>query len=162
APAIISAASTTCTAGSPVSFTVGATGFPATTLSEAGADVLPNGVAFNATTSVLSGTPGAVTGGSYTLHFTAANGVTPNLTQAFTVTVNQAATITSAGSAAFTVGAAGAFTVTATGFPAPTLSETAGDTLPNGVSFNATTGVLSGVPTGGQGGAYSLHFTAHN
>jgi len=55
---------------------------------------------------------------------------------------------------------AGSFTVTVTGFPAPTLSETG--MLPSGVSFNASTGVLSGTPAAGTGGTYNLTFTATN
>ena len=46
---------------------------------------------FNATTGVLSGTPAAGTGGTYTLTFTAHNGVGSDATQSFTLTVNQAA-----------------------------------------------------------------------
>ena len=47
-------------------------------------------------TGTLSGTPAAGTGGVYALTFTAANGVLPNATQAFTLTVNEAPAITSA------------------------------------------------------------------
>src|SRR5205085_11568762 len=54
--------------------------------------------------------------------------------------------LTSANTKTFLVGTAGTFTVTATGSPAPTLSLTSG-TLPSGVTFNATTGILSGTPT---------------
>ena len=60
------------------------TGVPAPTFSETGA--LPSGVTFvdNGAAS-LSGTPAAGTGG-YALTITAANGVTPNATQSFTLT----------------------------------------------------------------------------
>jgi hypothetical protein len=34
--------------------------------------------------------------------------------------------------------------------------------LPSGVTFNATTGILSGTPTAGSNGVYTLHFTASN
>jgi N-acetylneuraminic acid mutarotase len=44
-------------------------------------------VTFNATTGVLSGTPAAGTAGTYAITFTAANGITPNATQSFTLTV---------------------------------------------------------------------------
>src|SRR5208283_3784215 len=70
----------------------------------------------------------------------------------------QVAAITSTNTASFTVGSAGTFTVTATGFPAPSLSESG--TLPNGVTFNTTTGILGGTPT--VGGSYPIVFTAHN
>ncbi len=162
APAITSASSTTFTAGAAGSFTITATGFPTPTLSESSSDTLPTGVTFNAATGVLGGTPAAGTGGTYTLTFTASNGVGSDAAQSFTLTVNQAPAITSASSTTFTAGAAGSFTVTATGFPTPTLSESSSDTLPTGVTFNAATGVLGGTPAAGTGGTYTLTFTASN
>ena len=81
-------------------------------------------------------------------------------TNAFTV--GQTAAFTSASNAAFAVETSGHFTVTASGFPAPALSESGTDTLPGGVTFNPATGVLSGTPAVGSGGAYTLHFIAHN
>ena len=85
APAITSANNATFSVGSSGTFTVTTTGNPAATLSESGA--LPNGVTFNASTGVLSGTPASGTNGSYSLTFTASNGVSPNATQNFTLTV---------------------------------------------------------------------------
>ena len=105
-------------------------------------------------------TPAAGTGGTYPITFTAQNGVAPNATQSFTLTVAQPPTITSTSSTTFTAGSAGSFTVTATGIPVPTLSESG--TLPSGVSFNAATGVLSGTPAAGTGGTYPITFTAQN
>jgi hypothetical protein len=157
-PTITSGNSTTFTVGTAGTFTVTATGFPAPTFSETGA--LPTGVTLNTTTGVLSGTPAAGTGKTYSIMFTASNGVGSNATQSFTLTVDQAAAVTSANSTTFTVGAAGTFTVTATGFPAPTLSETG--TLPTGVIFTPTTGVLSGTPAPGSAGTYPIMFTASN
>jgi large repetitive protein len=92
--------------------------------------------------------------------FTASNGVGTAATQNFTLTVNTAPVITSANSTTFTVGTAGTFTVTATGTPAPTFSETG--MLPTGVTFNTTTGVLSGTPAAGTGKTYPIMFTASN
>ena len=162
APAITSANSTTFTVGTAGSFTVTATGTPTPTLSETGA--LPSGVTFDAATGVLSGTPAAGTGGTYPLTFTAANGVPPNATQTFTLTVDQAPAITSANSTTFTVGTAGSFTMTTTGFPTPTpLTETG--TLPTGVTFvdnKNGTATLGGTPAAGTGGTYPLTFTASN
>jgi len=158
APGITSANSTTFSVGAAGTFTVTATGFPAPALSESG--TLPSGVTFNATTGVLSGTPGAGTNGSYPITFTATNGVGSPATQNFTLTVNTAPVITSANNTTFTVGVAGTFTVTASGTPSPTLSETG--TLPSGVTFNPGTGVLSGTPAAGTGGTYSITFKASN
>ncbi|OLC91221.1 MAG: hypothetical protein AUH86_21110 [Acidobacteria bacterium 13_1_40CM_4_58_4] len=157
-PAITSANSTTFTVGTAGTFTVTATGFPAATFSETGA--LPTGVTLNPTTGVLSGTPGAGTGKTYSITITASNGVGSPASQSFTLTVDQAPAITSANSTTFTVSTLGTFTVTATGFPAPSLSETG--TLPTGVTFNPVTGVLSGTPAPGTAGTYPIMFTASN
>ena len=91
APAITSAASATFKAGVAGTFTITATGTPSPTLSEVGA--LPSGVTFNAATGVLSGTPALGTVGSYPFTFTAASGVVPNATQAFTLTVTNPAPV---------------------------------------------------------------------
>ena len=157
-PVITSATAATFTTGAAGSFTVTATGFPAPAFSETGA--LPAGVSLNTTTGVMSGTPAAGTGGSYVISITASNAAGTSAAQSFTLTVNQEPVITSATAATFTTGAAGSFTVTATGFPAPAFSETGA--LPAGVSFNTTTGVLSGTLGASAGGSYPLTFTATN
>ena len=54
----------------------------------------------------------------------------------------QPPSITSAAATTLIVGSQGSFTVTAKGIPAPALAETG--TLPSGVTFNSTTGALSG------------------
>src|SRR5208283_3311152 len=76
--------------------------------------------------------------------------------------VDQAPAITSANTTTFTVGTPGSFTVTATGYPNPTLSEKTTDILPGGITFQPSTGVLSGAPSSGSVGVYTLNFTAHN
>ena len=83
------------------------TGFPTPALSETGA--LPTGVTFvdnGDGTATLAGTPAAGTGGTYPLTITAANGVLPDATQSFTLTVAaaEAPAITSADSTTFTTG----------------------------------------------------------
>ena len=75
-------------------------------------------------TAALAGTPDAGTGGTYALTITAANGVLPDATQSFTLTVDQAPSITSADNTTFTTGTLGTFTVTTTAFPTAALSET--------------------------------------
>lgn len=68
--------------------------------------------------------------------------------------------VTSANNAVFTEGAAGTFTVTATGAPTHTLALTG--VLPSGVTFSASTGVLSGTPAVASSGTYPLTITASN
>jgi large repetitive protein len=159
APSITSADGTTFTTGTAGTFTVTTgTDFPtATTLAESGG--LPSGVAFHDNgngTATLAGTPAAGTGGSYDLTLTAANGVAPEASQPFVLTVDQPAVITSADGATFSHGVAGSFTVVATGTPAPTITEWGN--LPAGVTFSA--GALSGTPT--VTGTFEVTFTASN
>jgi uncharacterized delta-60 repeat protein len=90
-PAITSANNTTFAVGVAGTFSVTTTGVPtgaSMAITESGA--LPAGVTFvnnNNGTATLAGTPNPGTGGSYPLIITANNGVTPNATQNFTLTV---------------------------------------------------------------------------
>ncbi|MEI6209708.1 MAG: putative Ig domain-containing protein [Desulfuromonadales bacterium] len=159
APSINSASAATFTVGTAGSHTVTSTGSPSPTLSIAG--TLPAGVSFNPATGVLSGTPVAGTTGSYPLTFKAANGVLPDATQTFTLTVNEAPVITSTNSLTATEGVSTIlFTVTASGFPTPAINLTG--TLPTGVSYNPATGTLSGTPAIGSAKTYTLTFSASN
>ena len=83
APAITSASSTIFTVGTPGTFTVTTTGSPTPAVSQTG--TLPAGVTFDTATRVLAG-PATQTG-LFPLVFTAANGVSPNATQNFTLNV---------------------------------------------------------------------------
>ena len=162
APGITSSASTTFTAGQAGTFTVTTTGMPNAALSETGP--LPTGVMFTDNgngTATLAGIPAAGSSGPYPLTITAANGVIPNATQAFTLTVDHAPGITSRRGDTFTVGQAGTFTVTTTGVPIAALSENG--TLPAGVTFADNgngTATLAGTPT--TGGTYKFTITATN
>ncbi|GLZ30154.1 hypothetical protein Lesp02_23440 [Lentzea sp. NBRC 105346] len=90
APTITSANSTSFGATLPSTFTITTTGAPTPTISMTG--TLPSGVSFvdnGNGTATLSGTPVSTSIGTYPLSFTAANGVSPNATQSFTLTVVQ-------------------------------------------------------------------------
>ncbi len=82
-PAVTSANSTTFAEGVADAFTVTATGFPGPTFTKTG--TLPTGVTFTSA-GVLSGTPTQL--GSFPITLTASNGITPNATQSFTLTVS--------------------------------------------------------------------------
>jgi len=157
APAITTPNSMTFTAGSQGSFTVTASGYPAPVLTESG--VLPSGVTFNS--GILSGTPAA--GGTYSMTFTAHNGIGPDATQMFTLTVDQAPAFTSASAITFVSGTPGGFTVTTLGFPPSTLSVTP-QPLPAGVTFTDNgngTGNLNAAANAATG-VFTLTFNAQN
>ncbi|MDD4356722.1 MAG: Ig domain-containing protein [Smithellaceae bacterium] len=86
APSITSVNKATFTEGTGGTFTVIASGNPDPTFSLNG--TLPTGVTFNTTSGILAGTPATGTAGTYPLIFTASNGISPNATQNFTLTVN--------------------------------------------------------------------------
>jgi hypothetical protein len=95
APAITSGSSTTFATGHAGSFTVTSTGNPTPSLSKSGA--LPSGVSFTDNgdgTATLAGTPAAGSAGSYPITITASNGVSPNATQSFSLTVDAAPSVT--------------------------------------------------------------------
>ena len=138
------------------SFTPTATGSPTPTITESG--TLPTGVTF--TGGVLSGTPD-VTGtlpSTYPIIFTASNTAGTAATQNFNLTVGTAAAVSSASSTTFTEGTSGSFQVTGSGTPSPLLSQSG--TLPSGISFDATTGILAG--TAKVSGVFTFKFTATN
>ncbi|MGA7834587.1 MAG: Ig-like domain repeat protein, partial [Acidimicrobiales bacterium] len=68
--------------------------------------------------------------------------------------------IASSNSVSARVGHSFSFQVVATGSPTPTLSYTGA--LPHGVTFNSSTGVLSGTPANGTRGTYSITVVATN
>jgi hypothetical protein len=167
AAAINSGGSASFTVGSQGSFSVLTTGNPTASITEAGG--LPSGVSFTDNgdgTATLAGTPAPGTSGSYPLAITAANGVSPNATQSFTLAVSPATAppvITSASATTFAAGKPGSFTVTATGIPAPALSATSSPALPSGVSFTDNgdgTATLAGSPPPGSQGTYLLTIRA--
>ena len=164
APGITSPSGTTFTAGQAGTFNVKSTGAPTPGLAEKGP--LPSGVTFKDNgdgTATLAGTPAAGTGGTYAFTIAAKNGVSPDATQSFTLTVNQAPGITSANHTTFEVGHAGTFTVTSTGAPTPGLSEKSA--LPRGVTFKDNgdgTATVAGTPAAGTGGTYAFTIAAKN
>ncbi len=91
-PAITSASPPAASVGTPYSFTVTASGFPAPTLSLAGA--LPAGLAFDANTGEISGTPTAPGPSSFTI--AAASGFGDPAAATFTITVAAALAATGA------------------------------------------------------------------
>ncbi len=163
APRITSLAFTTFEVGKPGSFTISTAGYP-TVYDITYTGSLPDGVTLtdnNDGTATLSGTPASLQGGVYNISLTAINGVTPNSTQSFVLTVNEAPLITSADSTTFISGVWGDFTVTTTGYPTPSLTYTG--TLPTGITFTDNgdgTASISGTTT--QEDTFAITITATN
>lgn len=108
APTITSASTTTFFVAFAGSFTVTATGSPRPTLSQTGAPGWVTFVDNGDGTATLAGTASAGTEGSYPFTITAANGVSPDATQDFTLIVASASgaeilTVTRAGTGSGTV-----------------------------------------------------------
>ena len=149
------------------SVVVGNNGGPPVTTKESGN--LPAGVTFvdNGTDGGnLIGVPEAGTGGVYPIVFTASNSL-GSFQQPFTLTVDEGTTITSPDHATFAVGHNGSFTFTTTGTPDAGSGNGIhmGGTLPNGVTFTASSGstaTLAGTPAAGSAGTYHLVFIADN
>ena len=169
APAITSGNSAAFTAGTQGTFPVTSTGSPTAKITESGA--LPSGVTLTDNgngTATLAGTPASGAAGSYPLTITASNGVSPDASQSFTLTVSPALAapvITSATGTTFAAGQAGTFSVTTTGNPTAALSATSTPALPSGVTFKDNgngTATLAGTPPAGSQGTYTLTVTAKN
>ena len=108
---------------------------PGPTITESGA--LPAGLTFankGDGTATIAGTPGAGTGGAYSVTLTAANGIGTASSKALGITVNQAPAITSKSSVNGSTFHSFNFPITATGYPKPTITETGG--LPLGLKFS--------------------------
>ena len=126
APIISSANATTFTVNAPGSFSVTATGTPSTfTYSSTG--TLPAGVTFGTTTGVLSGTP--TQAGPFLLTFGVSNGVVPDASQSFTLTVakaNQTIAFTNPGTSVFSASAVTLSTVATSSLTVSFVSDTTG------------------------------------
>jgi hypothetical protein len=163
-PVITSANHATFSEGNAGSFTVTTTAGNPSTTTITSTGTRPSGVTFTDNgdgTATIAGTPNVGSQGVHTITITASNGITPDATQTFTLTVNAPPQITSVDHATFTVNAAAASTVTTTG--SPTASLTATGSLPPGVTFTDNgdgTATLGGTPT--SGGSYSFTITASN
>ncbi|UAJ78883.1 putative Ig domain-containing protein [Leifsonia sp. ZF2019] len=167
----------TATTGTPFDYTFVAAGTPAFDPMGYGVTgTLPPGLGLNPGTGAVSGTP--TTAGSWTFAITAYNttGTTSGATHEITVEEAAAPAITSADHLTGQDGdAIDPFTITATGAPAPTLStptltsadepstDPSSQLLPDGLSFDAATGKLTGtIAAGVTPGDYSFDVTATN
>jgi len=151
----------TVTTGDQVSVPLTATGFPAPQISTT--STLPAGLALvlgPAGQATISGTPGAASGGTYTLELTAANGVGTAATQTFTLTVLQPAGLPPAASVDLSTAAPADLPIVATGYPSPAITSSS---LPAGLTLDDHgdgTASITGTPT--VSGVRTVTVTADN
>jgi hypothetical protein len=165
-PTFASADNASFQINTPGSFTITSFSNPTATISINGG-TLPNGITFTNNgngTATLSGTPAFNAGGVYQLILSANNGINPNATQNFTLTVQVPVAFTNTPSATFLVGASNSYTITTLGVPTATVSRIAGN-LPSGLFYTDNgngTATISGNPVAGSGGIYPLTISADN
>jgi len=164
-PQITSPSTLSATAGSPVSFQVTTSGYPASTITALG---LPKGLTMSPT-GLLSGTPAHGTGRVYQVLLQADNGLGRDALQTLTLTVDEAPYFFGLENPIqLTVGVVRAGGIGAYGYPAPTV--TISGKLPAGVTYSCPTpsaGILTecapvGLPQPGSGGTYPITVTAMN
>ena len=139
-PAIVSAASANAVVGQAFTYQIVATGNP-TSFTATG---LPTGLTIDATSGSITGAPTAT--GSYSIALGATGpGGTGMATLTLTVTATAVAspTITSPASASAQVGQAFTYQIVGTDTPA----SYAASGLPDGLTLNPATGLISGTPT---------------
>lgn len=145
--------------GVPFSLNIKSLGYDIPSLA---ADSLPAGLTFTDNgdgTGTLAGTPEVGSGGSYPVTFTAENqeGTATAMTN---LVVKEAPSFTSSANATAYEGGQFYFQLTAYGNPAPRFSKVG--RLPRGLSFDAATGTVSGIPELGTSGEYFITFSAKN
>jgi hypothetical protein len=141
---------TTGTVGTPYSSTIAVTGGTAPYTFTLASGSLPNGLTLNSTTGVISGTPTTAGPFSFTVKVTdstpggSATATTSNcgITIAPPSMTAQCVSATTG-----TVGTPYSSTIAVTGGTAPYTFTLASGSLPNGLTLNSTTGVISGTPT---------------
>ena len=154
-PVINSPASVPGYYNEPFCYVVTATNSP-TSFAAAG---LPPGLGFNTATGVISGTPTTASGASYAVTLTATNSLgssqaTLTLVVLATKSAHLPEHINSAASAVFVVGRTASYVITDNW----TTSTFTASPLPPGLSFNQSTGVISGTPT--QSGVTKVSLSA--
>jgi hypothetical protein len=165
-PVITSTEITLVTTGTEYSYTLTATDADDDNLTYS-ATIIPSWLSFDATTGVLSGTPVDTDAGDHEITLTASDGIN-NIDQTFTIAVsatvqpNNAPVITSSAVTSVTAVTEYSYTLTATDADNNNTVTLSATTIPNWLTFNTDTGVLSGTPTVAEAGDHPVTLTVHD
>jgi hypothetical protein len=118
---------------------------------------LPAGLALNASTGLITGTPSAAGTSNFTVTATDGNGATGS--RSFTFSVNPSLVLNPATLPGGTVGTAYSQTMTATGGSGTYTYSVSSGALPAGLSLNAATGLISGTPTSAAASTFTVTAT---
>ncbi|WP_019026152.1 putative Ig domain-containing protein [Colwellia piezophila] len=161
-PVITSTAGEAVVEGSAYSYTLTATDTDDDSLTMA-AKTKPDWLSFDDETGVLMGTPAASDVGNYNIVLTVTDG-TDEVTDSFTITVsalvvdNNAPVVTSTAIVVAEAGSDYSYTLIATDADDDSITMEA-TTLPEWLSFDEDTGILSGIPAAGNIGDHAVVIT---
>jgi len=157
-PVIQCSANSTGQVGSPVSIQISATGGTQPYTFSIASGSLPNGLSLNPATGLISGTPTAA--GSFTVKVTDAKGQMSTGTCPITITSVAGPVIQCSANSTGEVGVPVSIQISATGGTQPYTFSIASGSLPNGLSLNSATGLISGTPT--AAGSFTVKVTDAN
>jgi len=123
---------------------------------------LPAGLSLAPSTGVISGTPTASGTSNFTVQVTDANSLSAQKALSLTITSTPPPTITTTSLPGGTQNSAYSATLTATGGTTPYSWSIASGTLPAGLSLDASTGAISGTPTGTGTSNFTVQVTDAN
>lgn len=158
APSITSTAVTAVDEDSAYSYTFAASDTDANDTLTYSAPTLPSWLSFNTSTGVLSGTPTNSEVGNHNVTLRVNDG-TVDVDQSFTIAVantNDAPVVSSAAVTSVAEDSAYSYTFAATDVDTSDTLTYSAPTLPSWLSFNTTTGVLSGTPTNDEVGGHNV------
>ncbi|HYF35769.1 MAG TPA: putative Ig domain-containing protein, partial [Prosthecobacter sp.] len=144
--------------GTGYSQTVAASGGATPYVFSLSSGTLPNGLALNTSTGVISGTPVNGTAASFTVRVTDPNGCQSERSYALTPTCPSLA-LNPATLANGTLGAAYSQTLTVTGGTAPFVFAITNGSLPAGLTLNTGTGAITGSPTSTTAASFTVRVT---